>query len=199
MRQNSQITSLKDLKGKLIGINARHAQEVVSVQHVIGKAGVPRQEIRYIEIPYSAMGDVLKRGEVSAVVTVEPFVTIIQQRGQGRVLSWAYNAAIPGQPTGAYWAKTEWARTNAKSVALYSEAVDEANAYLADPARARAAIAEFTGLAPELVAAMPQIPWTTKVDKEKWAALIAMLLAEDEITKSQQPENFVWSLMPQRR
>ena len=189
---------LKELE-ELIGINARHAQEVVSVQSVMVKAGVPRKSIRYIEIPYASMGDVLKRGEVAAVVTVEPFVTTIQQRGQGKVISWAYNAAIPGQPTGAYFAKKDWVRANAKAVALYAEAIDEANAYLSDPDKARAAVAEYTGLAPDLVAAMPLIPWTTKVDKDKWTALITMLQSEEEIKKPQRPEDFIWSLMNEKR
>ena len=194
---DSGITSLAQLAGKLVGINALHAQEVVSAQHLIRKAGVPRDQIKYIETPYAAMGEALKRGDVAAIVPVEPFVTTTLQRGIGKVAAWAYNEAVPEQPTGAYFAKRAWAEANRKSLALYREAIDEANAWLlSDTTRARAAVSQFTGLAPELVAAMPLIPWSTKVDASKWAALVSLLREEGEIEKDQKPEDFILELEP---
>ncbi len=198
--RDSNIRSPEELKDKVIGINALHAQEVVSAQHALRKLGVTKDKIKYIEVPYASMGDVLKRGDVAAVVAVEPFVTTIQQRGMGRVIAWAYHDAIPAQPTGAYFAKRAWAETNLKTIEQYSAAIDEANDYLTvNPERARAFVSKFTGLAPELVAAMPMISWSTKVDAAKWADLIAMLKAEDEIKKDQRPEDFILPLMSRSR
>ncbi|OGA79842.1 MAG: hypothetical protein A3G81_27075 [Betaproteobacteria bacterium RIFCSPLOWO2_12_FULL_65_14] len=197
---DSPIRSLKDLDGKVIGINALHAQEAVSAQHVIGKAGVPRQRLKYVEVSFPSMGDVLRRGDVAAVVPVAPFITGIEQRGIGRVLAWAYHGAVPAQPTGAYWAKRNWVEANAKLIDLYAAAIDEANEYLlSDLGRARVLVAQYTGLPSALVEAMPMINWTTKVDKAKWAALIAMLRAEGELEKDQRPEDFILSLMPVKR
>ena len=196
---DSGITSLTQLAGKLIGINALHAQEVVSAQAVLRKAGVPREQIKYIEVPYAAMAEALKRGDVQAVVPVEPFVTTAVQRGIGKVAAWAYNDAIPQQPTGAYFAKRAWAEANRAALARYREAIDEANAWLlSDPTRARAAVSQFTGLAPDLVAAMPMIPWSTKVDASKWSALVRMLKDEGELEKDQKPEDFILELAPAR-
>jgi hypothetical protein len=89
---------------------------------------------------------------------------------------------------------------NAKLIDLYAAAIDEANEYLlSDLGRARALVAQYTGLPPALVEAMPMINWTTKVDRAKWAALIAMLRAEGELEKDQRPEDFILSLMPVKR
>ena len=198
--KDSSMRSPEELKDKVIGINALHAQEVVSAQHVIRKVGVTKDRIKYVEVPYAAMGDVLKRGDVAAVVAVEPFVTTIQQRGVGRVIAWAYHDAIPAQPTGAYFAKRAWVEANLKSIEEYSAAIDEANTYLlADHKRARALVSQFTGLSPELVEAMPMIGWSTKVDPAKWAALIAMLKDEGELEKDQRLQDFMLPLMSIKR
>ena len=195
----SGITSLTQLAGKLIGINALHAQEVVSAQAVLRKAGVPREQIKYIEVPYAAMAETLKRGDVQAVVPVEPFVTTTVQRGIGKVIAWAYYDALPQQPTGAYFAKRGWAEANHAALGLYRAAIEEANAWLlSDLTRARSAVSQFTGLAPELVAAMPMIPWSTKVDASKWAALVRLLKEEGELEKDQKPEDFILELSPPR-
>ncbi len=189
----SDIHSLKDLAGKLIGINARHAQEQVSVQHSMRKMGVALKDIRYYEVPFPAMGAALARGDVQAVISVEPFVTFMKERKQGRIIAWNY-AAIPGEPTGSYWAKRSWAEAHPKAIERFAAAIEEANAYLADPAKARAAVAAYTGLKPELVAKMPPIPWSTKVVVKNWEALIQMFVDEGEIQKTQRPEDFIWSL-----
>jgi NitT/TauT family transport system substrate-binding protein len=188
--KESGITKPAELVGKTVGVNALHAQEAVDAQYVIRKAGVPRESIKYVEIPFPSMWDALTRRQIDAAVAIDPFTTIMVQRG-GRVIAWEYVDSIPEQPIGTFWAKRAWAEKNADVLERFTAALEESHAYMnADKARARGIVAQFTGLAPQLVEAMPPIVWSSKINVAKWRELIALLKEQGELQGTPKPEDY---------
>lgn len=174
--KSSPITKVSELAGKTVAVNALQSGEVLMARDVFAKAGVPLANVRFVEIPYPAMAAALERNQVQAAVAIDPFTTMIQSSGAGRVISWVYTETIPGQPIGAFWTKRAFAEKNGDALARFAAAMDEAMRYLqADPKRARTLIAQYTGLPAKYVEAMPLTAWSSKVDPAKWRALVALL------------------------
>ena len=190
---NSPISSLSDLAGKLVATNALHGQDLMSAQYLLLKTGLAEGSVKYVEAPYVSMADVLKRGDVAAIVTVDPFRTMTQQRGIGRILAWPYSI-IPAQPIAGFWAKRPWAEKNRKAIAAMGAATDEAIDYLyADPQRARMLVSNYTKLPAEIIATMPLANWSTKVDRAKWMAVLAMMKTLHEIEANHSPDEYFLS------
>jgi len=186
----SGLTKPADLVGKTVGVNALHAQEAVDAQYVIRKAGVPRDKIKYVELPFPTMWDALTRNQIDAAVAIDPFTTMMVQRG-GRVIAWEYVDSIPEQPIGTFWAKRAWAEKNADLLEKFVAALEESHAYMnADKERARGVVAKFTGLPPELVKAMPPIVWSSKINLAKWRQLVELLKEMGEIQSTPRPEDY---------
>ncbi|HTF79062.1 MAG TPA: ABC transporter substrate-binding protein, partial [Bradyrhizobium sp.] len=73
VRKDSAITSMQDLKGKVIATPALGAIIHVSVLHGLKKNGIDPASIRAVEVPFPNMPDQLKAGNVDAVEALEPF------------------------------------------------------------------------------------------------------------------------------
>jgi NitT/TauT family transport system substrate-binding protein len=157
---------------------------------VIRKAGVPRERIKYVEVPFPSMWDTLTRRQIDAAVAIDPFTTMMVQRG-GKVIAWEYVDSIPEQPIGTFWAKRAWAEKNGDLLERFTAALEESHAYMnADKARARGVVAQFTGLPPQLVEAMPPIVWSSKINVAKWRQLVELLKEQGELQGSPNPEDY---------
>jgi NitT/TauT family transport system substrate-binding protein len=198
VREDSPVRSLKDLAGRTIGVNALHAQEAVSAQFLLLKAGLTKDQVKYVEAPHPSLGDLLVHGQADAVVTIDPFTTMIRKRG-ARVIAWEYAEAVPGQPIGTFWSKRAWAERNADLIEAFTEAMDEAIAWVnADPVRTQGVVAEFTKLPLDIVKAMPMIVWSSKIDLERWSQMIAMLKTMGEIRDDHKPQEYFHSVVLRR-
>jgi NitT/TauT family transport system substrate-binding protein len=67
VRKDSAITSMQDLKGKVIATPTLGAIIHVSVLHGLKKNGIDPNSIRAVEVPFPNMPDQLKAGNVDAV------------------------------------------------------------------------------------------------------------------------------------
>jgi NitT/TauT family transport system substrate-binding protein len=138
----------------------------------------------------------LKAGHVDAVVPVDPFTTQIRKSG-GRVISWNYVEAIPGQPLGVWFAKGSFLKSNPQAVDGFVKSIKESIDYLhADENRARDDIAAYTGLDRAMITDMPLIGWNYDVHLDRWQAVIDMMVkyggmapkkAEDFMTPQLKP------------
>ncbi len=196
--KDSGIAKPSDLAGKTVGVNSLHAQEAVDAQYVIRKSGVPKDKVKYVEVPFPSMGDVLSRKQVDAVVAIDPFTTMLTQRGN-RVIAWEYVDSIPEQPIGTFWAKRPWAEKNMDMMDAFTAGMEEAMAYMnADPKRARDLVAQFTGLPAPVVQGMPMIVWSSKINVAKWRELIELLKGMGELEQNHAPEEYFSSGVKRR-
>src|SRR5262249_40966573 len=95
----SSVKSAKDLDRKKLAVASLWSQNTVSVQTVLKRAGVDIKTVQFVELPFVAMSNALKAGHVDAVSLIDPFTTQMVSTGVGRVVSWTYVEALPGQPT----------------------------------------------------------------------------------------------------
>lgn len=189
--KDSPIAGVKDLKGKKVAVSALHSQNTVAVQQMIKAAGLKLDDVQLLEIPFSSQADALKSKQVDAVVTVDPFTTQLTSSGIGKVIAWPNVETIPGQPLGAWFAKSSFIKNHEDEVTAFTTSLKEAIDYLlADPDRARENVAEYTGLDPALVKEMPMINWDYQVNEANWQAVVDMMVENGEMEKSHQVDEF---------
>jgi len=91
---NSNINSIKDLKGKKVAILPGSTQEVVILDR-LKMEGMSIKDIQPVRVPFSEMAAALERGDVDAYVGAEPGPSISVAKGVGKVVEFPYST-----PTG---------------------------------------------------------------------------------------------------
>ena len=190
--KDSPIKTLADLAGKKISTSGLHGQQTVAAQMVMKRAGVNLAGIQLIESPTPTQPDLLKSKQVDAVVTVDPYTTILQTSGVGRILSWHFVESVSEQPIGAWYAKSAFVKSNSAAASAYAKTIREAIEYVnADEQRTRGDIAEYTGLSPDLLRAMPLNKWDYRIKLEKWQGVADMLFEMGELQSRHKAEEYM--------
>ena len=82
-RKDSGIKSPMDLKGKTIGVVGLEAYHQVMVQRWMRENDADFKSVRFVEVPFPQMQDLLSAGNVDAVVSVDPFYSRMINAGVG--------------------------------------------------------------------------------------------------------------------
>lgn len=181
---NSSIHSVKDLAGKKVASSSPRGQSFAALKELFQRAGISASSVQLIETPFTAHADLLRSGQVDAVIALNPYTTQILKAGYGRVISWYMIETIPDQPVGSWWALRSWAEKHKAEITAFQDAIKESQDYLnADPDRAKKLVSEYSGLDPALVKDMPLISWKSAIDPEIWQAVIDMMYRQGELTK----------------
>lgn len=190
---NSPIRSVADLRGKRISMTTPHGQASAAVREILNRNGVMSDQVQITPVPYTASADLLRSGQIDAAVALDPYTTQITKSGIGRTLSWYMIETIPDQPVGAFWTLLSWAEAHRKEVAAFDDSMREAHAYLlADPARARKAVSDYSGLDPALVGEMPLISWKADVDTSAWQAVADMMFRQGELRQHHDASEYLF-------
>lgn len=92
---NSPINTIKDLKGKKVGIWPGSTQEVVILDRLSAE-GMTIKDIKPIRVSFSDMAPALERGDLDAYVGAEPGPGISLAKGVGKIVEYPYST-----PTGS--------------------------------------------------------------------------------------------------
>jgi NitT/TauT family transport system substrate-binding protein len=91
----SDINSIKDLKGKKVGIWPGSTQEVVILDRLSAE-GMTIKDIQSVRVSFSDMAPALARGDLDAYVGAEPGPGISLANGTGKIVEYPYST-----PTGS--------------------------------------------------------------------------------------------------
>lgn len=102
--KNSPIKSVKDLKGKIVGVNQTGSTVDAMVRYQLLRAGLnptsaisnPAKDVRIIEVQPAEQAAALQGGEVAAVAAPAPWPSVVVRQGSGRVLLNARNILDKG-------------------------------------------------------------------------------------------------------
>jgi NitT/TauT family transport system substrate-binding protein len=94
-RVDEPIASIKDLKGKKVGIWPGSTQEVVILDR-LSEEGMTIKDIESVRVSFSDMAPALARGDLDAYVGAEPGPGISLANGTGKIVEYPYST-----PTGS--------------------------------------------------------------------------------------------------
>lgn len=85
--KDSEIRTIADLKGKVVGNNGMGDGPMVFATRALAAAGLDYQkDIQWRSYPITELEGVMKRGEVSAIVLTDPIAQILVDQGKAKTL-----------------------------------------------------------------------------------------------------------------
>ena len=184
VRKDSDIKTLKDLKGKTIAISGTHTQKTVAIQSLLKRNGVGPDDFKFIEMPYASQVDALRGKQVEVVASLDPWTTLFRNSDFARILAYDYLESLPQQPIGGWYGRADFVAKNGEAMKRFAQTIcDSADHMAADPQRARKYIADYTGLDAALVQETPVNKWTCKVNLPVWQKVADMMHEGGELQK----------------
>ncbi len=123
------------------------------VQRWLAENGVDSSKVSFAEVPFPQGPDLLKAGQVDAVVSVDPFFKRMIESGIGYVVGDFMGTVPDGTLIDFYMTTAEWARDNLPAARAFRDALAEAADFIAkNPDSARNTLATWTKLPPAVVA-----------------------------------------------
>lgn len=80
-KYRDQIKSVRDLKGRAVGISVVGASAHLMLRYVLDRAGLTEKDVRLVSVPGLAFIAAMKQGQVDAGMNFEPFVTRLIREG----------------------------------------------------------------------------------------------------------------------
>ncbi len=176
-REGSGIQSPADLEGKSVGVVGLESYHQVMVQRWMEENGADYSSVRFVEVAFPQMQDLLVSGNVDAVVSVDPFFSRMINEGVGYTFGNFVETMPDGVPIVIFVSTREWAEQNPDTVRAFQEALVEANAFIQENEdEARRSLARWTNL-PEPVVATSRwgafYPEVTEEGIQYWIDLMA--------------------------
>jgi NitT/TauT family transport system substrate-binding protein len=152
-REGSEIQSPADLEGKSVGVVGLESYHQVMVQRWMEENDADYSTVRFVEVAFPQMQDLLSSGNVDAVVSVDPFFSRMINEGIGYTFGDFVETMPDGVPIVVFVSLREWAESNPDKVTAFREALIEANQFIQDNEdEARCSLAKWTNLPEPVVA-----------------------------------------------
>ncbi len=124
---DSNIKSLADLKGHLLGINAPLNINYLLAASVITENGIQLSQVRFPAqpIPFPTMAAALASGKVDAAALPEPFATVAEQEYGAVKLADLNQGATEQFPIQGYVVTKSWAQANPGTLKAFVSALSQ--------------------------------------------------------------------------
>ena len=187
-------TKLTELTGKSVGFGPLGSYTDLFGRAALEKAGVDLRTVKVLTGPYAVLPDQLREGQVAAIFTHDPGLSVALSRG-ARVIATPYEDVSGGSTAFAQVASTRrFARANPKTIEAFVSGLERAMNFLnANETEWRAAIGRFLKLSPEVLAVVQRENYqiAVPVDRLRQIADLATKYGYAQ-KKVERVENMVW-------
>jgi NitT/TauT family transport system substrate-binding protein len=179
-RTGADIHKPEDFVGKKVGVPGIGAYLHVLFRQWLTDHKVDPKKVNFVEVPFAQGVDILKGGNVDAVLTAGPFFTRIIESKVGYLVS-PYLAEMPAGISEIWYAATrDWASANADAVKGFRAALAEANEFQAkDPEGARAIIGKYMKVPPEVLKSLILSALDVKVSDQQVAWWVGVMDSQE--------------------
>lgn len=191
--KDATIKSPKDLEGKKVGVNALGAAMQVTAAKSVKLAGGDPKKVSFVAMPFPDMPAALKRGDLDAVVVVEPFYSVMAGAGMTNIDHMYLTALAKGSTIGMYFTSTEWASKNADVAGAFQRAIKKAGAYAAEhPEAVREVAVKELGIDAQVAEKMRLPEFGGELTAEHLTSVAATMLDLGFIDKAPAEDGLVW-------
>ncbi|MFZ6765648.1 ABC transporter substrate-binding protein [Undibacterium sp. Di26W] len=156
VRAGTDMNTPADFIGKKIGVPGLGGALHVLIRKWFFYKGVDTKKINFVEIPFPQMNDVLKGGNVDAVVVADPFMSRIEQSGVGVIYANLSKDLPDGFSVVVYASTRQWVKKNPVALKAINEALVEAVEFaLANPQATRSIIGKYVKVPPQVLETLP--------------------------------------------
>ncbi len=193
-------TQLVQLKGRRIGVPSLTGIIVDAMVYLLQRSGVDRDEVGFVPLPFTVMGDQLQAGHVDAVVATLPYSTAIEARGfhvHDDVIVEAVSDASGGTTDKAIttvWTTTrDFARERSETIRAWRTSLREAIDVLnGDEAQARSLMQDWLKIPADVLARAPLPDWTVDITAADLAPYVTISRSVGSIDNEPDVATLVW-------
>lgn len=193
VRDKDPIKGPKDLAGKRIAAGLINSVNYLHIHEWMQRNGADPKTAQYLELPFPQMPDALFQNRVDAVWAVEPFLTIMMRSGNARTIAYPYQENIPNMDIALFIAKESWLKANTDAARKFRRAMDRATKHLGETSKEERDdwVSKFTGVKPELVAAVNMPQFTTEFNVQSLKANLDLAVRRGAV-KPFDVETMIW-------
>jgi len=193
VRPDSPVKTAKDFEGKRVATAGLNAFLHVLFRKWMSQNGGDYKKVTFTETPFAQQLDVLRSGQVDAILAVQPFLARALENNMGRVVAY-YIADLPGETlAGWYVATRKWAEANPKQAAAFAAAIQEATALAEkDKEVIRKANLKYIPFPAEVQAKFPDARYRAVVPPEAVEKWNAIALEQAMLKKPVDPGKILW-------
>ncbi len=198
--RDDSIRTLADLRGKTIAVPSLTGIVTDSVTYLLQRNGVARNEVKFVQTPFPAMGDQLQAGHADAVVATLPFSAAIAARGfrvhDDVIVEAVHDASdgTVGEAITTVWAvRRNFALDHPETIVAWRDSLREAITRLdGDDDEARAAMADWLTMSAEILSKAPLPDWTVDITPQQLAPYVKIAKATGSLDSDPDVNSLVW-------
>lgn len=193
VRPDSAIKNAKDFEGKRVATAGLNAFLHVLFRKWLMENGVDYKKVTFTETPFAQQIDVLRSGQVDAILAVQPFLARALETNVGRVVSY-YIADLEGETLAGWFVATrKWVQAHPKQAAAFRAAMEEATALIEkDRAIMRKANLVYIPFPPEVQAKFSDGRFRVEVTPEAVEKWNRIALEQDMLKKPIDPAKIIY-------
>lgn len=198
VKKNSGIRTIKDLRGRTVGINQRgNMESMIITTRMLPKEGLSPSAFKIVELPYPLMQKSLDAGRVDAVISFQPFTELMSQDPNlSRIGYLDSYIADPGYAITFAIVDSGYAGQHPDVVKGYISALNEALAFARQsPEEAAAIVAKAFKLPATVIApALQSIEFAgneAQVEPATWNGIVEVMKQVGAIPASYQIESYI--------
>jgi NitT/TauT family transport system substrate-binding protein len=171
---NSTVDNILDLQGKRVGTNALLNANDTLIRNAVDTAGGDSSKVNFVEIAFADQPAALENGQVDAVFSPEPFMTMAKDAGAKPIFS-LYAEHIKNYPASVYFAPDRLIKSDPDLVNRFSAAMSESNSYAsAHLDEARKIVLSYTKMSQGMVDRVTMPKWPAQVDRAAVGTLVQL-------------------------
>lgn len=161
----SKITSVSQLKGATIAVNALASVASLLVTSTLESQGIQPSQVHLVAMPFPAMPGALKAHKVDAAYLVEPYLSQTEAQIGGQELIDVNQGATQDFPINGFVATQAWCQKYPQTAAAVAKALDRGQAVAdTDRPEVERALTHFTTINRQIAAIMSLGNFPTTVD-----------------------------------
>jgi NitT/TauT family transport system substrate-binding protein len=189
--QDSPITPGKSMNGKTIAINGLKDLQEIEARGYVDRFGGDSTTIRFVEVPFPAMGGALQEKRVDIIFPTEPFSTA--DTNVGKVIGNAFDGVGPRFMLLGWFASESWlaghADVAAKFASVMRQASDWANSHHTETAQM---LSNHTKMAPEVAAKIVRANYGLTLDPTMLTPVLSLALRYGLIAQNVPATDLIW-------
>lgn len=147
--QSSTIKTAKDFEGQTIGVSTLKDTSAIATQAWLSDHGADLSKIKFIELPFAAMGPSLARGTIAGAVISEPSLSAARTGG-ARIFAKSYDGIATRFLISGWFTTLDFQKQNPQAVKRFAQVIYAtakwANTHRADSAKILVKVAKLDPL-----------------------------------------------------
>jgi NitT/TauT family transport system substrate-binding protein len=189
--QDSTITPGAGMNGKLIAINGLKDLQEIEARGYVDRFGGDSNTVKFVEIPFPAMGGALQEKRADIIFPTEPFSTA--NTNVGKVIGDAFDGVGPRFLLLGWFATESWLAANTATAKKFVDAMRQAsvwaNAHQTDSA---VMLSNHTKMPPEIASKIVRAVYGTTLDPAMFAPVLNLGSKYGLISKPVPPSDLIW-------